>query len=109
MLTEGALAEYTTSRAVANNTSLLILEEKVPQIPGKKKFNLSTIGEGFSLAIGFLRRKPDEAAASAQLARSKRRGKLLDNLNDEDVAEASQSFGSMMDVDRELSREPDER
>lgn len=101
-LTEAAITSYKASRAVMNGVSLFVLEEPPPVLPGVKKFVLGTVGEGISRAVGFLRRKPDEEAASAKIAKSRRRTPLLRDLGMDD------SIGSMDDVDALLKQKREE-
>lgn len=95
ILSEDAIRKYYESRAQMNGISVLQLEESVQTpLPGVKKFSLSSVGEGIGRAVGFLRRKVEKDGESTRVAKSKRRGRLLDGLETGDT-----QIGAMDDVD----------
>lgn len=99
-LTEEAIMAYKLSQDEANgSTSLLILEEQAPVIPGLKKFSLAALIEGGSRAVGFLKRKVQDDGESAHIARRKKRTPLLAGLQDGEV------LGEMSAVDRMLTKD----
>ena len=104
-LTDEALTQYQAQRGVLNGVSMLTLQETPVVVPGdKKKFSLTSVGEGAARAIGFLRRKPEVPGPSQKLAQSKRRGRLLEGLTEADV-----EIGSMFDIDSMLKKDGSDR
>jgi hypothetical protein len=94
VIPEEVIKQYWASRAQLQDISMLLLEDPVVY-QGRKKFGLA--GELFGRAIGFLRKKKAEPGQSATLAKSKRRGRLLEGL-----VEGQSIIGDMASVDAQL-------
>lgn len=95
------MKEYVLSKGVKTDVSMVLLPTAEL---GMKRFSLRSLGGDLLEAVG-LRKIQEQAKESTKIARSKKRTRLFGNANlGAPQPEAKQSFGSITEIDAQLSK-----